>query len=161
MTEKEVINALKADEEYLIDHNICDAEEIQIAIQAVKEVEKYRKIKERLQAVYGECDGLLETFIAQAIENAVSILEDHDGVDIGHPYRSRLLTDEDVDKWEAYKVIGTPDECRAAMEKQKAKTVTDIHVDEYRCPACGSENTTSDTLTVGDHYCPNCGQRLE
>ena len=59
----------------------------------------------------------METFIDQAIENAVTILENHEGVDIGHPYQSWLLTDEDVDKWEAYKAIGTPEECRAAVEK--------------------------------------------
>lgn len=62
---------------------------------------------------------------------------------------------------EQYTSIGTPEECRAAVEKQKAMKVTDIHVDEYYCPSCGAENTTSDTLTVGDNYCPECGQRLE
>ena len=66
-----------------------------------------------------------------------------------------------LEEVQQYRAIGTPKECRPAVEKQKAKKVTDIHVDEYRCPACGSENTTSDALTVGDHYCPNCGQRLE
>ena len=66
-----------------------------------------------------------------------------------------------LEEIQQYRAIGTPDECRAAVEKQKAMKVTDIHVDEYYCPACGSENTTSNALTGGDHYCPNCGQRLE
>lgn len=66
-----------------------------------------------------------------------------------------------LEEVQQYRAIGTPEECQTAVEKQIAMKVTDIHVDEYHCPACGSENTTSDALTVGDHYCPNCGQRLE
>lgn len=40
------------------------------------------------------------------------------------------------------------------------KMVTDVHVDEYYCPACGSENNC-DQKKVEDKYCPNCGQALE
>lgn len=34
-----------------------------------------------------------------------------------------------------------------------------IHVDEYYCPACYSENNC-DQGKVGDDYCPRCGQRI-
>lgn len=37
--------------------------------------------------------------------------------------------------------------------------VTEIHVDEYYCPACGAENNC-DQGRVQDTYCPVCGQRL-
>lgn len=56
-----------------------------------------------------------------------------------------------------YSKIGTPEECREAREKQRAKKVTDVHVDEYYCPACGAENNC-DQGKIGDKYCPECGQ---
>ena len=37
--------------------------------------------------------------------------------------------------------------------------ITEIHVDEYYCPACGAENNC-DQGYVQDAYCPACGQRL-
>ena len=37
--------------------------------------------------------------------------------------------------------------------------ITEIHVDEYYCPACGAENNC-DQGHVQDAYCPDCGQRL-
>lgn len=64
---------------------------------------------------------------------------------------------EEID---AYKEIGTVEECREAVEKTNGMKVTDIHVDEYYCPNCGSENLC-DQGVIGDKYCPNCGQRLE
>lgn len=59
-----------------------------------------------------------------------------------------------------YESIGTVEECREAVKKTKPMEVTDIHVDEYYCPNCGSENMC-DQGVIGDKYCPNCGQRLE
>lgn len=46
-----------------------------------------------------------------------------------------------------------------ALEKQVPKQITDIHCDEYFCPACGSENNC-DQGRVHDKYCPQCGQKL-
>ena len=37
--------------------------------------------------------------------------------------------------------------------------ITEIHVDEYYCPACGAENNC-DQGYVQDAYCPVCGQHL-
>ena len=50
-------------------------------------------------------------------------------------------------------------ECIKALEKQIPKKVKEIHVDEYYCPSCGSENNCNDRI-VGHKYCPNCGQRF-
>lgn len=44
-------------------------------------------------------------------------------------------------------------------EKQEPMEVKEIHVDEYFCPACGSENTCDQGI-VGDKFCSNCGQAL-
>lgn len=46
-----------------------------------------------------------------------------------------------------------------ALRKQIPMEVTDIHVDEYYCPACGAENCTSDYRQV-PKYCTECGQAL-
>ena len=173
MTEQEAMEVLK--QPCLCDYDLsktvldcdikqCDKRDAVLqAIKALEEICQYREIKERLKAVYGECDGLLETAVDQAVENAVSILEKHEGIDIGDPYKSRLLTDEDVDKWEAYKAIGTPKECRSAVEKQMAKKVKDVTMvrdnEGYigrigKCPCC------DDIVEEYTLYC-DCGQKLD
>lgn len=58
-----------------------------------------------------------------------------------------------------YREIGTIEECREAVEKQKGMQVNEIHVDEYFCPACGSENSC-DYGKVHDKYCPICGHAI-
>lgn len=54
-----------------------------------------------------------------------------------------------------YRAIGTPEECRAAVEKQTAKRPR-IIVNAMICPSCPrcfkSDNST---------YCPSCGQKLK
>lgn len=47
-----------------------------------------------------------------------------------------------------------------ALEKQVPMIVTDIHVDEYFCPNCGSENAKDYGSKIGDCYCPVCGQKI-
>lgn len=78
-----------------------------VAITALKEIQQYREMDRKLREKYGDCDGLLEM--------AVEGLCNHPGVDIGSPKKSRLLTDEDVDKWDAYKAIGTVEELTDLM----------------------------------------------
>lgn len=46
-----------------------------------------------------------------------------------------------------------------ALQKQLPQKVTDIHVDEYYCPACGAENNCDNGI-VEERYCPNCGQAI-
>ena len=68
-----------------------------------------------------------------------------------------------LEEIQQYRAIGTPEECRAAMEKQTAKKVKSISQvkdgDSYaglirRCPCCG------DILEEDTVYC-DCGQRLD
>ena len=59
-----------------------------------------------------------------------------------------------------YREIGTVEECREAVEKQKPMKVKEVHVDEYYCPACGSENCCDQGI-VGDRYCPYCGHAID
>ena len=68
-----------------------------------------------------------------------------------------------VEELKQYRAIGTPEECRTAVEKQTAKKVKSISQvkdgDSYvgligRCPCCG------DILEEDTVYC-DCGQRLD
>ena len=66
-----------------------------------------------------------------------------------------------------YREIGTVEECREAVEKQKAKN-SSVHKqqysDAYNCSKCGwtfiHKNETG--WFCGQHYkfCPNCGQAI-
>lgn len=72
-----------------------------------------------------------------------------------------------IQKLKKYEEIGTVEECREAMEKQKAKMPTyegdgysdgEFVYDTWICPNCG------EYYEVGydDYeYCPNCGQHLD
>ena len=74
-----------------------------------------------------------------------------------------------TDLIQEYSAIGTPDECRAAMEKQIPKKPIDkTHPDNvcariYEnfdiivCPTCGKRLK----LKSKGKYCDKCGQRLE
>lgn len=55
-----------------------------------------------------------------------------------------------------YRAIGTPEECRAAVEKQiPKKPKTDDRYVMYICPWC------NDFVKVSHNYCQNCGQKLD
>ena len=138
-----------------------------ITVNALKDISKYRNMEKRLAEHYGECDQLLEV--------VVDGLCKHPDIDIGSPIKSRLLTDEDVDKWEAYKSIGTVEECREAAEKQRPKKSKDIlkinpvidgngaYVDAdttvyLLCPNCEELVGIEENC---DNYCRECGQKID
>lgn len=52
---------------------------------------EYEIMEQKLESVYGECDGLLEAVIEHLIK--------HPEIEFSKPTKARLLTDEDVDKW--------------------------------------------------------------
>ena len=60
-----------------------------------------------------------------------------------------------LDEVQQYRAIGTPEECRAAVEKQTAKRPR-IMGNAMICPSCPrcfkSDNSA---------YCPSCGQRID
>ena len=134
-----------------------------ITVNALKDISKYRNMEKRLAEHYGECDWLLEV--------VVDGLCKHPDIDIGNPIKSRLLTDEDVDRWEAYKSIGTVEELREAKEKQNPKKVLPLTYKpllesgwRYECPNCGcavGENIYHMDVTKDYEYCSMCGQKIE
>ncbi len=124
---------------------------LMMAKDALEEIQQYWAFEERLKKIYGDCPGLLETVIKH--------LEAHEGVDLPESiFKARLLTDGEVDKWEAYKQLGTVEELREAREKQRAKKpyIWGVY-DMYECPGCG-ENYEIDGEEYD--YCPNCGQAI-
>lgn len=60
-----------------------------------------------------------------------------------------------------YRKIGTVEECREAVEKQKAKKpeVIDQDFDYYKCPVCGEYIWATDNIN-NHKYCLNCGQAI-
>lgn len=64
--------------------------------------------------------------------------------------------DEAIDAWN--KAMGAKD--INVHNKERTYKVTDIHVDEYYCPACGAEIPHAHE-DKGDNYCRECGARLE
>ena len=76
---------------------------------------------------------------------------------------------EEVQK---YRAIGTPDECRAAVEKQKAKKPIYKHYEDngeppyikISCPnGCRIQlyPVTDKNLAHEHGYCPKCGQKID
>ena len=58
---------------------------------------------------------------------------------------------------DAYKKIGTVEECRADREKQSPKNIEKIREGEYCCPKC---YTVYDDCIFEYDYCINCGQAI-
>lgn len=61
-----------------------------------------------------------------------------------------------------YREIGTVEECREAVEKQKPKKPETIErdFDYYKCPVCGEYIWATDNIN-SHKYCLNCGQKIE
>ena len=68
-----------------------------------------------------------------------------------------------LEEVEQYRAIGTPKECRAALEKQKEKKP--IRNDKCTCPSCGTHNEVfkkrRNTVAHDIVYCWHCGQAVE
>lgn len=72
-----------------------------------------------------------------------------------------------LEEIQQYRAIGTVEECRKAMEKQKAKKPTyegdgyaddELVYDIWICPNCGE----CYEIDYDDHsHCPNCGQAID
>ena len=62
-----------------------------------------------------------------------------------------------IEELRQYRAIGTPEECRAAVEKQKPKKpVMDGYCcfESYECPTCHHD------ISNEQKYCDKCGQKL-
>lgn len=79
-----------------------------------------------------------------------------------------------LEEVEQYRAIGTPEECREAAEKQKAKKIVRVKLrqsewgSEYRCPVCESDliktvffNEDGTEPDEKISWCSGCGQKLD
>lgn len=109
MTENEKIAQIKwlMEKHSVISKDKDFTEPLKDAIQALKEIQQYRALEQKLQSVYGEHDGLLEIVI-----NGLAKFDNAPDKAI----KAVLLTDEDVEKWEQYKAIGTVEEIQQKDE---------------------------------------------
>lgn len=116
-------------------------EALDTAISALKEIQNYRKL------------GTLEE-LARA-KRYIDLSKRHGTIG------------EMIDECAEYEEIGTVEECREVMEKQKPKKcIEDSYPDHthYKCPSCGKiQKTKYDNSTFGCilNNCSNCGQALE
>lgn len=58
-----------------------------------------------------------------------------------------------LEEVQQYRAIGTPEECREAVEKMKPKKTAIEAIKVHICPVCGFSGIYD--------YCGNCGQRVQ
>lgn len=130
MTENEAIEALKLEGWLEITGRPIRVakffEGIDVAIKALKEIQKYRKIEKDLKENYHanvDIPLLMKHFIETVFKG-----EKHESFCI--------LTNEDKEAWEEYKAIGTPEECRAAEKKQNVNKELESHDEKHTLECC-------------------------
>ena len=68
-----------------------------------------------------------------------------------------------LEEVQQYRAIGTPEECRAAVDKRTV--MKPIRMDKCTCPSCGTHNEVwkkrRNTLPSDIVYCWHCGQAVE
>ena len=125
-------------------------------IGTVEELTDFKNMKNRLETYHANINvsKLFEYFIETVFENTK-----HEGFII--------LTNKEAEDYEAYCSIGTVEQCREAVEKQKAKMVINgkliknfygrPYYIKGDCPTCGRESIKS----TDTDYCYVCGQHLK
>lgn len=159
MTEQEAIKIINGIDE--VRGNLPeDGNDVEIALMmakgALKEIQPCRKIERDLKEKYHanvDIPLLMQCFIDTIFEK-----EKHE--------RFCILTNEDANAWDAYKAIGTVEECREAVERQRAKKPkTRLRhrggFEVEHCPNCDTDYQVDRRYTINDDYCPCCGKLLD
>lgn len=138
----EILEEIKELDDTLYAYSVAYMEALEVALSTLKEIQNYRKL------------GTVEE-LARA-KKYIDLAKKHGTIG------------EMIDECAEYEAIGTVEECREAVERQKPKKC-DIdscpdHI-HYKCPSCGQIE-----LSVYKHgfprlgritkYCENCGQAL-
>ena len=156
MTENEAIKGLETSINLakMCTQNYERKREIQgyeMAINALEDVLQYRALEKRLSDMF--CSSVSLKSVVDELERNLK------EPDSPHPMKARILTYKESADWDAYRAIGTPEECRAAVEKQTDEKPTAVlgtfGGEEYECKNCGSD------VCYGDEYCRWCGQKLD
>lgn len=139
------------------------------AILALEEVQKYRALEKRLADMFG--GSLTLEIVMDELEQQLK------EPDSPHPVNARILTHKESAEWDAYRAIGTPEECKAAREKQTARRAlhpgcydkdgiwhewNGINGKPYElCPSCGVNLCCEMPTNRKPEYCKECGQKLD
>lgn len=78
-------------------------EDLEMAIKALEEIQKYRALETRLADMFGG-----ELSLEDVTDELERYLKEPDNA---HPINAKILTYEDAAAWDAYRAIGTPEEC--------------------------------------------------
>lgn len=116
-----------------------------------RDMQEYRELTDRVKAIYGD-----QMTLKDMVDVMERIIREPSRKD---PVNARILTYDEAAMWDEYRKIGTVEECRAAMEKQRKKLVKNQYGTSYiwkagYCPVCGCG------VTARWDYCQCCGQKL-
>ncbi len=109
---------------------------------------------------------MLRESLAMAIEALKEIQQYHEIGTVEYFEKLKLADNGTIwgliDEYVDYKNIGTVEECREAVEKQKPKKPKDVEYDYsyFVCDACGEGIYVSDDFE-SHHYCLNCGRAIQ
>lgn len=112
-------------------------EDLEMAIKALEEIQKYRALETRLAEMFG--GALCLEIVIDELERQ---LKEPDNL---HPINAKILTYEDAAAWDAYRAIGTPEECKKLVSVCRAmieRNITPENMEEYmkfedECVKCG------------------------
>ena len=123
----------------------------------LRNIQEYRELTDRVKAIYGD-----QMTIKDMVDVMERIIREPGRKD---PVNARILTYGEAAMWDEYRKVGTPEECRAAVEQQipkrptlcKSYEQTTRYTADYRCPKCNGMFTGTGIA----NYCYHCGQRLD
>lgn len=136
----EILEEVKELDDTLYAYNAAYMEALEVALFALKEIQNYRKL------------GTLEE-LARA-KKYIDLAKKHGTIG------------EMIDECAEYESIGTVEECREAVEKQKAKKPKEIlrhrgGFEMQHCPKCDTDYQVDRRYKIKDGYCPACGKLLD
>ena len=122
----------------------------------LRDMQEYSQLKDRVNTIFGG---------TMTLKDVVDSIERVSKLQKSNPFNARVLTYDEAAMWDEYRKIGTPEECRAAVEQQIPKRPTLCTSDEqttrytvdYRCSKCNGMFTGTGIA----NYCYHCGQRLD
>ena len=117
----------------------------------LRDMQEYRELTDRVKAIYGD-----QMALKDMVDVMERIIREPGRKD---PVNARILTYDEAAMWDEYRKIGTVEECREAMEKQRRMIVKNQYGTNYvlkagYCPVCGCG------VTARWDYCQCCGQKL-
>lgn len=86
---------------------------------------------------------------------------------IGNCHRSlEKLSIKALEEIQQYREIGTVEECREAVERQKAKRPKKVlrhrgGFNKYHCPNCDTDYCKDERYEIKEEYCPVCGKLMD